>query len=70
MSYKTFNGYSYEKSAAIFCHWVAAWVLDTFCNFYFLKINKIANNSTTSEAVEKNKSIYRIIRISEIFDKI
>jgi hypothetical protein len=49
---------------------VAVWVLDTFCNFYFLKNNKIANNSTISEAVEKNRSIFGILRISEIFDKI
>jgi hypothetical protein len=41
------------KSAAIFCHQVAAWVPDMFCNFYFVKSHKIADNSATTEAREK-----------------
>jgi hypothetical protein len=37
-------------SAASFCCQVAAWVPDMFCNFYFAKNYKIANNSTTADA--------------------
>jgi hypothetical protein len=29
------------KSAASFCHQVAAWVSDMFCNFHLLKITKL-----------------------------
>ncbi len=32
---------------------MAAWVSDTFCNFNLVKYRKIANNSTTTEALEK-----------------
>jgi hypothetical protein len=46
--------YNVDKSAAIFCCQVAACVPDMFCNFYFVKSHKIANNSTTAEAGEKN----------------
>jgi hypothetical protein len=35
------------KSAASFCHQVAAWAPDIFCNFYLLKNHKIAKNSST-----------------------
>jgi hypothetical protein len=41
------------KSAASFCRWVAAWVMDMFCNFYLMKNQSIANNAATAEAVEK-----------------
>jgi hypothetical protein len=41
------------KSDAIFCHQVAAWVPDMFCNSYVLKSHKIAYNSVTTEAREK-----------------
>jgi len=41
------------KSVAIFCHQVAAWVPDMFCNYYLVKSNTIANNSATTEAREK-----------------
>jgi hypothetical protein len=34
---------------------VAAWVPDIFCNFYLIKNDQIANNSTATEAGEKNK---------------
>jgi hypothetical protein len=39
-------------SAASFCHKAAALVPDIFCNFYFVKNHKIANNSATTEARE------------------
>jgi hypothetical protein len=42
-----------DKSAARFCRQVAAWVTDMFCNFYFVKSHKIANDLATTEAVEK-----------------
>ncbi len=32
---------------------MAAWVPDSFCNFYLVKSHKIANNSSTTEAGEK-----------------
>ncbi len=41
------------KSAAIFCHQVAAWVPDRFSNFYLVKSHKIANYSATTEARDK-----------------
>jgi hypothetical protein len=41
------------KSAANFCCQVAAWFPDMFCNFYLVKNNKIAENSTTTKAREK-----------------
>jgi hypothetical protein len=37
-------------------HQVATWFPDMFCNFYLVKIPKIANNSTTTEAKEKIKT--------------
>ncbi len=40
-------------SAASFCHQVAAWFPDMFCNFYFVKIHKITKNSTTTKTREK-----------------
>jgi hypothetical protein len=41
------------KSAASFCHQVAALVPDMFYDFYLVKNNKIANDSATTEAREK-----------------
>jgi hypothetical protein len=38
------------KSAASFCCQVAAWCLDRFCNFYLVKNQKNAKNSTTTKA--------------------
>jgi hypothetical protein len=55
------------KSAASFCRQVAASVPDMFCNFYLVKNHKIANNSATAEAREKNTCILKILRILEIF---
>jgi hypothetical protein len=55
------------KSAASFCHQVAALVPDMFCNFYFVKSHKMSNNSTTTEAREKNKHIFGVLRILEKF---
>jgi hypothetical protein len=55
------------KSAASFCCQVAALVPDMFCNFYLVKNHKIANNSATTEAREKNKDIFGILRILEKF---
>jgi len=45
------------KSATSFCCQVAALVLDMFCNFYLVKNHKIANNSATTEAREKDAHI-------------
>jgi hypothetical protein len=48
------------KSAACFYRQVAAWFPDMFCNFYLVKNHKIAKNSTTTKAREKNKHIKKI----------
>jgi hypothetical protein len=37
-----------DKSAANFCHQVAAYVSHIFGHFYLVKNHKIANNSTTA----------------------
>jgi hypothetical protein len=50
LSYPSLN---VGKSAASFCHQVAAWVLDKFCNFDLVKNPKIANNFATTGAREK-----------------
>jgi hypothetical protein len=42
-----------NESAAIFCRQVAAWVQDSFSNFYAVKNHNIAKNSTTANASEK-----------------
>jgi hypothetical protein len=54
------------KSVASFCHQVVAWFTDMFSNFYLVKNYKIAKNSTTTEAREKNHS-FGILRDLEIF---
>jgi hypothetical protein len=46
---------NYDKLATSFCHQVAAWVPDMFCDFQLAKKHKIADNSTTTKAREKNK---------------
>jgi hypothetical protein len=46
---------------------VAAWFPNMFGNFYLVKNLKIANNSTTPKAREKNKHKYGSVRILEIF---
>jgi hypothetical protein len=51
------------KSAARFGRQVAAWVPDMFCNFYLLKNQEIADTSRTTEARDKNKHIFGIVRI-------
>ena len=43
------------RSAASFCHQGAAWVPDILSTFNLVKIYKIAKNSTTTKAREKNK---------------
>jgi hypothetical protein len=54
------------KSAASFCHQVAALASDMFSNFYSAKNNKVANNSAITKASEQ-LSTYQILRILEIF---
>ncbi len=55
------------KSSTSFCHQVAACFPDMFCNFYLVKNPKIAKNSTTTKAREKNKHRFGILRILEFF---
>jgi hypothetical protein len=52
-----------EISAASFCHQVAALVPAMFCNFPLVKNYKIAHNSATTKAKEKNKHIFEILRM-------
>ncbi len=49
------------KSAASFCHQVAAWFLNMFCNFYLVKNHKIVKNSTSTKAI-KNYHRFRILQ--------
>jgi hypothetical protein len=50
------------------CRWMAAWVPYMIWNFYSVKNNKIANNSRTNEAREKNnKHQFGTCRILRIF---
>ncbi len=55
--------FNQDKSAAEFFCQVAAWVRDMLCNFYLVKGHKIANDSTTTEAREKNKHSFEIHKI-------
>jgi hypothetical protein len=64
--YQTQKETNEGKSAAGFCYMVAALVPDMFCHFKLVKNHKIANNSTTDEAGEKNKHIFGILRNLEI----
>jgi hypothetical protein len=57
----------YDKSAASFCHQVAAWASGMFRNFYLMKNHQIIDNSTTTKAKEKNRHLFGILRIFEIF---
>jgi hypothetical protein len=41
------------ESSASFCHQVAAWFPDMFCNMYVMKNHKIAKNLMTTKAREK-----------------
>ncbi len=45
-----------DKSAAILCYQVAAWVPDAFCNFYLVKNHEIDNNCPTTKGREKMSS--------------
>jgi hypothetical protein len=54
--------YNEGKSAASFCRQVAALVPAMFCNFYLVKNHKITDNSATTEAREKIKHIFGILR--------
>ncbi len=56
------------KSAASFCHQVAALVPDKFCNFYLVKNHKIANNSATTEAREKISTYLESLEFWKNFD--
>jgi hypothetical protein len=46
---------------------VAAFFPEMFCKFYLVKNHKIANNSATTDAREKNKQLFGILRILEKF---
>jgi hypothetical protein len=42
---------------------VPVWVPDIFCNFYFMKNHKIADNSTITEAGKETRHKFGIDRI-------
>jgi len=52
-------------SAASFYHWVEALVPHMFFNFYLVKSHTITYNSATTEAREKNKPIFGMLRIKK-----
>jgi hypothetical protein len=56
-----------EKSAARFCHQVAAWVPDMFCDIYLVKGHKIANNSATTETREKIITYLESVEFGKLF---
>ncbi len=55
-----------DKSAASFCCHIAACVPDIFCNFYFVKNHKIANNLTTFNASEKISTYLYSLELKKI----
>jgi hypothetical protein len=55
------------KSAASFCHKVAAVFPDMVCNFYFVKNKKIGKNSTTTKAREKISTDFESLEFSNVF---
>jgi len=57
-----------DKSAARFCHQVAAWVQDMFCSFYVVKSHKIAYNSVTTEALEKKSADLGSLEFQKFLD--
>ncbi len=56
------------KSAASFCHQVAALASDMLCDFYLVKNHKIANNSATTEAREKISTDLNTLEFEKFFD--
>jgi hypothetical protein len=52
-----------DKLAASFYHQVAACVPDMFCNFYFVKNYKTANNSMAAEVIESISSDLESLKI-------
>jgi len=56
------------ESAASFCCHVAEWFPDMFCNFYSVKIHKIAKNSATAKAREKISTDLEFLELSKTFN--
>jgi hypothetical protein len=55
------NIYSNEwQSAASFCHQVAAWFSDMFCNFYLVKSPEITKSQ---QPIKLDKKHFRILAI-------
>jgi len=57
-----------EESAASFCCQVAEWFPDMFCNFYLVKIHKIAKNSATTKAREKISTDLEFLELLKKFN--
>ncbi len=57
-----------EKSAARFCHRMAAWIPDMFCDIYLVKGRKIANNSAITETREKIITYLESVEFWKLFD--
>ncbi len=60
-------GVNEGKSAASICRQVAAWVPEMFCNFYFVKNDKIVYNSTAIKAREKISKDVESLESQEFF---
>jgi hypothetical protein len=59
---------NWDKSAAIFCHQVAAWAPDIFLKCHLVKNYKITNNSTTTKAREKINTGLKSLEFQVKFD--
>ncbi len=59
--YITKGQYNWNKSAARFCHQVAAWAPYMFCNPYLVINHKNDHNWMTTKAREKTQNIFGIL---------
>jgi hypothetical protein len=57
---------NYDKSAAIFCGQVAAWVTDAFCNFLFGETSKMLIPQQPLKLRGKNDHKFRILIVLDI----
>jgi hypothetical protein len=57
-----------DKSAAVFCHEVAALVSDMLFNNCQMKNRKIVNNSATTEAGEEISTAWEYLEFLKNFD--
>ncbi len=56
------------KSAASFCHQVAAWFPDMFCNFYLVKNHKITKTQQPLKLEKKISTYLESLEFQKFFD--